>query len=338
MQTVRDRGASESALANSLAKEIQVLYCSQNKNKEPLDKCSVEAILGHLVVHQRGRDAAAAMIVAYKLLAIERRIVHLEETSARIASWRQALEKLVDAGQTKVDDSALQEQEDRLPDARTLLRNGRLKLQLQLASMLNLPMDCADLITIQEPLDVHVGTLELDQAIQDALCLRRDLRAIRQTCPCITEKNLDSMRKLLSTFQPGIGLEIIQPKNWLQRCHLIRDDSKEKEAELRRQQCRELARQRETQIRSEVIAAAVHLEEAYERLSLAEAYSAKTKQRISQRRTLSDLELASGVQVIRSELESLAAEDSLVQRKVAAREAEILWVSAQEKILTHDTP
>jgi hypothetical protein len=336
MQQVRDRAAAESALANSLAKEIQVIHCSQSKHKNAADPCSVEAILGHLVVHQRGRDAAAAMIVAYKLVAVERRLHHLEETSARIASWRQAVDKLAATGQLKVDDSALQEQEDRLPDAGALLRSGRLKLQLQLASMLNLTMECADLIAIQEPLEVHSGELQLESAIQDALCLRRDLRAIRQTCPCINAENLDSMRKLLATFQPGIGLEITKPSTWLQRCLLVHDKSDEKEAALRKQQCQELARERERQIRSEVIAAAVNLEEAYERLQIAEDYAAKSKQRISQRRKLSELELASGVQIIRSELESLAAEDLVMQRRVSAREAEILWISAQEKLLCSD--
>ena len=331
---VRVRAAKESAAANSLAREIHVIRCSQTQNKKTTPQCSTESILGHLVEHQRGLDAAAAMIVAYKIVAIDRRLVQLDTTGERLKSWRQAIRRLISSGQSKIDDAALQEQEDRLPDARTLLLAGRLKLQIQLGSMLNFPINQAENIEIHEPLDVLPGEVDAAQGIADALCLRRDLIAVRQLCPCINEENLDSMRKLLGTLQPGIGIEVVQPKSWLQKCHLRRDDSKKKEVELRRKQCQELTEARQRQIRTEVVGAGIILDEAYERLRLAEQFSETAKQRVSQQKKLSDLELKTGAQVIRSELESLAAEDVLLQRQLSAREAEIMWSSVQEKILS----
>ncbi len=332
MDQIRCRAAVESASGKLLEGEIRSLR-SQKKDKDTPPGCESECILQILARYRRGQDAAAAMIVGYKIVALDHRERKLTEFESRLEEWRGAIDRLSATGVARPDDSALQAQEDALPDAITRLIGGRAKLKLQLASMLNLGVDCAPWIEVIEPLEVQPGTVDAVSGTQEALCRRQDLQAIQRLCGCITEDNLESTRRMLAVLQPGIGLIAPAPKNVLVRCGLLKDHDAAREVACRKRQCAEVRAARERQIRGEVATAAVHLEEAYERLRVAQELARTASGRVTQRRTLNQIDLGSGSQVIRSELEIFAAEDALIQRKADAREAEILWCAVLDRLL-----
>jgi hypothetical protein len=330
MDDVRCRAAAESSVAKSLLGEIRSLRCSKKFDDEAR-QCA-ERVLHCLAVHARNQDAADAMIAAYRLVSIEERSRHLVATAQRVQKWRAAIDKLLETGVAKPDDSELQKQQDTFPDAEIRLKRNRDKLNLQLTSLLNLNHTHAAELVVEETLDVHVGIVDVQQATACALQHRADLKAIQALCPCITADNLASAKQFMAILQPGVGLELKSSRNIFTKCFTKKQDA-EREATERRKQCCSMVESRQRQIRTEVLAASIVLEEAYARLSTAEQLAITCRQRITQRRKSAELDLVSGATVIRAELEAFAAEDALLQRKLEAREEEIRWTRVQGRML-----
>ncbi len=157
---VRCQAANQSSIAKLFVHEAAELRREEQNRKHPEKSCCPDRVLLHLADARRGQDAAAALILAFKLVVIEQREQQLLRAQTRVSEWRAAIEKLSDTSGEQPDDAALQVQEDRLPDALTRLRSGREKLQLQLASMLNCSVEQARLIAINEPLDPMPGPVD----------------------------------------------------------------------------------------------------------------------------------------------------------------------------------
>ena len=226
-----------------------------------------QAVLAELALHARTEAAADAKLSYYRLVAARRQLEVLNGSAPLV-------EQLESLAETAERLEIVDGDRDKLADERLVLEDKWFEIDFsvqrlfgQLGGLLGNQVGDGAHIQLLSPLP-QGDAIGLDETllIEHAFSHRHDLKAIEALCRCLNCKSLPAARKLLGSFVPGIGLDLLTAASGggILKLHGHRQDDSADLAQ-RKAQCHKLAESRREQIAAEVHDALLRVQAAIAR-------------------------------------------------------------------------
>ncbi len=312
------RAASSSTLGNLLQAESRLAYQNAPHHGKLSRVALIEAeLLALRSIDQRNQDAAAALILFYRLAEAEAGLDALERSSALVGEALGHVAKLRESGlRIDVDPLRLERQKLDLLDRTAALGQTAEQLNSQLGVLLgdddhpNLAYwPAAELIVDTTPLDI-------DEAITIGLASRGDLAILRRLREGLDQETLPAARGGLRQTDPMLGLPpaggAIQ--NRMLRRILARRGS---ELSVRREQFAQLQADRQRLARFEIRQHVRHIRVTITHIVIAKELLENRIKRLDQLREQQATGAATPFGLIAAKIEIEKAQANLIEKIVA---------------------